>query len=126
METEKIYTQHEENTEWQNNLSFYKDELKIMQNRLNEIASKNSSKDVLAKVDHFQNQLIIQKEQIDIIGHSINLSNDAINAAVKRNTTAVDHRTLPDHVVVRDNMKTFETIFTSLKKELNTLLSQWM
>jgi hypothetical protein len=126
MKTEKIYTQHEENTEWQNSLSFYKDELKIMQNRLGEIASKNSSKDILALVDHFQNQLIIQKEQIDWISHSINLSNDAINAEVKKNPTAVDHRTMSDHIAVRNSMEIFETIFTSLKKELNTFLSQWM
>ena len=62
MKTEKIYTQYNENKEWTSNLSFYKDEIKIMENRLVEITSKNTSKEILAQVEHFQNQLIIQKE----------------------------------------------------------------
>ena len=48
--TESVYKQHEENTEWINKLNFYKDEIRIMNGRLEEIASKNSSKDALADV----------------------------------------------------------------------------
>ena len=54
MKTEKIYTQHEENKTWSNNLSFYKDEVKIMENRLAEIISKNTSKEILVQAEHFQ------------------------------------------------------------------------
>ncbi|MEI8136022.1 MAG: thioredoxin domain-containing protein [Bacteroidota bacterium] len=121
MKTEKIYTQHEENKEWANNLSFYKDEIKILSHRLTEIASKNTSNEILAKVEHFQNQLIIQKNHIDRINHEINISNDAISTDIKRNGTAVDHRSIKDY-----NVKSFESIFISLKIELNTFLSRWM
>jgi hypothetical protein len=126
MKTEKIYTQHEENKEWASNLSFYNDEIKIFGNRLAEIASKNTSKEILGQVEHFQNQLIVQKDHIDRINHKINLSNDAINADINMNLTAVDHRSIKDHEVIRDNMKSFESIFTNLKTELNTFLSKWM
>ncbi|HWY11314.1 MAG TPA: hypothetical protein VN026_08315 [Bacteroidia bacterium] len=126
MKTEKISTQHEENKEWASNLSFYKDEIKILGHRLAEIASKNTSKEILAKVEHFQNQLIIQKDHIDRINHEINLSDDAINNDIKKNGTAVDHRNIKDHAVIRDNMKSFESIFISLKIEINTFLSKWM
>ena len=40
MKTEKIYTQHEENQEWMSNAAFYSDEIKIIESRLSEIASK--------------------------------------------------------------------------------------
>ena len=126
MKTEKIYTQHEENKEWANNLSFYKDEIKIFRNRISEIASKNTSKDVLAQVEHFQNQLLIQRDHIDRINHDINISNDAINAEIKKNGTAVDHRSMADHAAIRDNMKSFESIYITLKIELNIFLSKWM
>ena len=44
METKaKIYDQHAENTEWTSKLNFYKDEIKIMTGRLEEVAAKNSS-----------------------------------------------------------------------------------
>jgi hypothetical protein len=73
METKaKIYDQHAENTEWTSKLNFYKDDIKIMTGRLEEVASKNSSKEVLAQVEHFQNQLIIQRNNIDLF-HEIQL-----------------------------------------------------
>ena len=126
MKTEKIYTQHEENKEWMNSLLFYRDEIKIMKGRIAEIASKNSSKDILAQVEHFQNQLIIQNNQIDVLKHEINLDNDAINNEIKKNHTAVDHRNIEDHSVLRDGISSFEKTFGTLKAELNVFLSKWM
>ncbi|MBA2614107.1 MAG: hypothetical protein H0U95_19245 [Bacteroidetes bacterium] len=126
MKTEKIYTQHDENKEWSSNLLFYKDEIKIMENRLAEISSKNTSKEILAQVEHFQNQLIIQRENIGKISHEININNHAITHEIEKNITAIDHRSMKDHSVIRDNVKSFESIFITLKIELNTFLSKWM
>jgi hypothetical protein len=126
MKSEKIHTQHGENKEWSNSLSFYRDGTKIMESRLAEIVSKNTSKDVLAQAEHFQNQLIIQKDQIDRINHEINISNDTIGKEFKNNHTAIDYRTIPDHAGLRENMKSFETIFIALEVELNQFLSRWM
>ena len=38
---EPIYKQHEENREFTSKLDFYKDEIKILEGRLGELASKN-------------------------------------------------------------------------------------
>jgi hypothetical protein len=126
MRLEKIYAQYEENMEWLNSLYFYNYEIKVMLNRLSEITLKNSSHDVLSAVDHFSNQLTIQKQQIDTIKHNININNDAINAEVKKNRTALDHRSMADHTDIRDSIVTFEMMFASLKKEFNIFLSRWM
>lgn len=126
MKTEKIYTQHEENKEWTSNLAFYKDEVKIMEKRLAEIVSKNTSKEILVQAEHFQNQLIIQKDQIDQINHVINVDNDTINKEINKNSVAIDHRSIQDHTAIREQMKSFEHIFSSLKFDFNTFLSKWM
>lgn len=126
METEKIYTQHSENTEWANEMAFYKDEVKIMENRIAEIAAKNTSKEMLAKLEQFQNRLIICKNSIDILKHKINLSNDEINANVNSNSIAVDHRAIKDHSDLRNEVKIFKFNFTSLRSELNLFLLKWM
>ena len=126
MKTEKIYTQHEDNKEWANSLSFYKSEIKIMENRLGEIVLKNTSKEILAQVEHFQNQLIIQKDHLDRVNHDINISNDTINAEVAKNPTAIDHRNIADHESLRNSFKSFETGFNSLKKEQNVFLSKYL
>jgi hypothetical protein len=126
METKKINILHEENKQWQNDLLFYKDELKIMKNRLAEIAAKNTSKDLLARVEHFQNQFIIQTSAIDNLAHEINLNNDAINREILKNEVAVDHRSMPDHVTIRENIAYFTHNMSALKMEFNTFLSKWM
>jgi hypothetical protein len=126
MITEKIYTQHEENKEWANKVSFYKDEVKIMEHRLQEIASKNTSKEVLAKVEQLQNRLLINKNTMDILKHKINLSNDEIHASINKNDTAVDHRSIKDHTELRDEVRMWELNFTTLKSELNLFLVKWM
>jgi hypothetical protein len=126
MKTEKIYTQHAENNEWTNNLTFYKDVLKVMENRLSEIASKNTSKDILSRLEQFQNRLIICRNSIDILKHKINLSNDEIHASVNKNSIAVDHRSIKDHIDIRNEIKLFDLNFISLRSELDLFLLKWM
>ncbi len=46
-EQEKIYTQHNENMEWNSALKFYKEELDLLKARLAEIASKNNNQEVM-------------------------------------------------------------------------------
>jgi len=126
MKTEKVYTQHAENIEWLNNLAFYKDELKVMENRLSEIVSKNTSTDILAKLEQFQNRILISKNSIDILKHKINISNDEIKANVNGNSIAVEHRVIKDHTDLRNEIKIFNLNFTSLRSELNLFLLKWM
>ena len=126
MKTEKIYTQHDENKEWTNSLLFYKDDLKVLTRRLEEVAAKNNSKEVQMLVEQFQNRLLIQRAQIDTLNHAINVHNDIIVKEVKQNGIAVDHRSIEDHSVLRENMKSFEMIFKSLRAELKNFLSVWM
>lgn len=126
MKTEKVYTQHEENKEWMNSLLFYKDELNIMKERIKEIAAKNSSKDLLAKVEHFQNQLIVQSNNVDTLKHEINLSNDAITEEIKKNEKRADHLKLEDHALIREQMQGFTKAFNEFRQEFNQFLNKTM
>ncbi|MFL5753799.1 MAG: hypothetical protein ACJ76F_10365 [Bacteroidia bacterium] len=126
MKTEKIYTQHNENKEWMSSLLFYKDEIKIMKHRLEEIAAKNNSREITALVEHFQNQFIIQDDHIDRLKHELNIDNDGIDKEILKNENSVDHRSIADHSVIRESMSSFEKIFTSLKAEFKNFLVQRM
>ncbi|MBN8692652.1 MAG: hypothetical protein J0L69_05615 [Bacteroidetes bacterium] len=126
METKKIYELHEEHKEWLNNLAFYKDEIKVMQNRISEVASKNSSPEVLKQIEHFQNQLIIQRNNIDELCHSIKDHENYLENRVNENPTAVDHRKVNDHPKMRDSYTSFDKVFNELRKELNAFLAKWM
>jgi NAD-dependent SIR2 family protein deacetylase len=126
MSTEKIYTQHQENQSWHQKMSFYKDEIKVLQNRLGEVVNKNTSKDMLAQAEHFQNRFIVFKNNIDELNHKINLSEDQLMLSIKQNPTAVDHRKVEDHREVREEVTVIDKSFTDLRSEVNTYLSKWM
>lgn len=94
---ESIYKQHEENTEWKNKLNFYGEEISILSGRLAEITSKNSNKEMLSEVEHFQNQFIIQQNNIDEIKHGIKMNEESIQREINNNPTAADHRKTEYH-----------------------------
>src|SRR5690348_6717817 len=124
MKTEKIYTRHEQNKEWMSSLLFYRDEIKVMKHRIEEIAAKNSSKEILAQVEHFQNQLIVQQDNVDRLKHEINLSNDAISKQIKESDVALDHKRIKEHSDFEKKMKDFERVYSELKNGLNVFLSK--
>ena len=121
-----ITTMHAEHTEWLNKLLFYKDDLKIMQHRLEEVAAKNNSKECLIQVEHFENQFKIQNQQIDILKHEIKQDESLIEKSINDNPFASDHRKLQDNGSLRDGMQRFEELFAAMRKELMTFLSKWM
>lgn len=122
----KFYQQHSEHTEWQNKLAFYKDEVKVMQNRLEEISGKNTATEIRKEIEHFQNQFIIQNDNIRSISHHILAEEKKLQAGITRNPIAVDHRKAEDHVAERNMVTAFENNFNQLRKEFNAFLSRRM
>lgn len=120
----KIYELHHEHQEWLKKLSFYKDDLKVMQNRIEEVAKNYTSKDFQAMVDHFVNQFLIQGEQINHLKHEIKNYETLLQNNIKSNSTAVDHRSMPDHEEQRAKMVRFEEIFAELREDLMGFLSK--
>ena len=122
---QKAYSLHVEHHEWLENLKFYKDEIVIFRSRVEEVASKNTSADVLKLVEHFQNQLIIQSNEIDELKHSINEHESYIEKNIGDNPAA-DHKYLNDHQLERERMESFERLFKEMKEDLHKFLSSAM
>lgn len=127
MKTEdKIYTQHAENSQWLNDLKFYDDEIGILKNRLAEIAAKNNHKDVLASVEHFQNQLIVQKQNIDEIMHAVKSNEAAMQKNIAANPVSADHRHISYHGREKEMVSSFEKNFNALRSEFKNFAAEWM
>ena len=102
---------HDEHKIWLNKLLFYQDELVIMAGRIAEVEKKNSSDEVLALVDHFQNQFVIQKEQIDILKHDIKSHELFLEGAIIKNHDSIDQEKFSDHKKHRESILVFEKIY---------------
>jgi len=125
-EQERIYTQHSENMEWNNTLKFYKEELDVLKTRLSEIASKNNNQEVLKEVEHFQNQFIIQRNNIDRISHEVKMNEEKLITEIKNNPTAVDHRKVEYHAKEKDLVSGFEKNMNEIRNDFKRFASKWM
>ncbi len=126
--TEKTYYTdlHSDFNHWKSDLEFYVEEMNFFKKRLEEVVSKNTSKDMLAQAEHFQNQFIVQKNVIDTLLHKIHVGEDELNDYVKNHTTAVDHIRMERDKSLLDEMVQFERLWKSMKKEYLRYISAWM
>ena len=53
--TSTLNSIHYQATDWLKELKFYSDDLNMLTERLDEVAGKNTNKDVMKQVEHFQN-----------------------------------------------------------------------
>lgn len=120
----KLFDQHGDHTVWISKLAFYRDEVKIMQERLQEISAKNSIKEVLMEVEHFQNQILIQEKNIQSIAHHVDNDEKKLQRVIKNNPVASDRRSADDHAAERNLVETFEKNFNALRQEFNDFLSR--
>ncbi len=126
MEQKYVYDLHSDHKEWLNKVNFYKDDLRIMRHRLSEILLKNSSIEVRAMAEHFQNQYILQDERADILRHDVNNAMNLLEVSINFNPTAVDHRKVNSDVNLRDAVETYERIFNELRKDSINFFARWM
>ena len=109
-----------------NNMKFYLDELNIFENRLGELATRNTKIEVTAQIEHFQNQFIRQKEVAQQLiskckDHDKFLANQA-----KAHPVAIDHVLFADHTKLHEETATYDKIYKALKKEYMKFLTKWM
>lgn len=126
MEQSKIDVLHSEHREWLNKLDFYKDDLVILRKRHDEVAAKNSSREVMAMVEHFQSQFIIQRNEIDEFRHVIKEHENKIEAAINNNPIAINRQSLSDHPDMRERMERFEKLFQEFRMELLRFVAKYI
>jgi hypothetical protein len=126
MQTTTIKKVHNKYAEWQNTLSFYKDELVIFKNRLTEVASKNTAMETMQMVEHFQNQFLIQTESIDILHHNINEYQNAMAKEIQQYAGHINVMQLSFYDDLKNRFESEEKVFTGIKKKFAGFLSKVM
>lgn len=119
-----LHELHAEHNEFLSVLAFAKDEIKTFKNRLDEVVTANNKAEVMAQVEHFENQFIRHNEVIDELKHEIHECEVKIAKLAESNNVATDHRKADDHVELRDQMETFNKIYAELKDEFKRFLEK--
>jgi hypothetical protein len=115
-----------EHTEWIKGLAFYKDEMHILENRLLEVAAKNTVFEALQGIEHFQNQFVVQRNNIDELKHKIKEHMSVFTKLPEMLEEVVENERLADHENLRDEYQTFEKVIRELRLEFNVFLAKWM
>lgn len=112
--------------EWLSTLEFHEKDLAILKKLLAEVVNKNTQRDSNANAEHFQNQFIIQQNNIDELKHIIGrhahlLFNDAEQHAGHVATTLAKKNKEID-----DEVKGIGKILIELRQEFNRYAAKWM
>ncbi len=128
MERDVIFNSdlHFEHQQWRRELLFWEDELKSLQNRLNELVLRWTDKEVLAQLEHYQNQFIIQENAIDELEDHINFHETNISEQFKKGKDVLDLQMIKEHIEFRNQMDTQRNLYSELKGNFFRFLSKYM
>jgi len=117
---------HFEHAQWLRELKFYKDELKFFTARLEEVAARYTSMEVLKELEQFQNKLFIESNILDELIHDINEHEHYLASFAIENPVAIDRVAFEDHAPLRDRIDRNRTLQTEFKKDYLRFLSKWL
>ncbi len=111
---------------WLKSLDFYDEEFDILENRLVEIVKKNNGQEAMAGVEHFQNQFIVQRNNIDELMHSIKEHAGKVASDSQAHVGKMESGLVDEHNSLHEQVDIFEKIVKDLRLEFNLFLSKWM
>lgn len=112
--------------QWLKSMDFYDEDLDTLENRLVEIVKKNNGHEAMAGVEHFQNQFIVQRNNIDELKHSINEHAGKVSSDVKAHAGRIESSLNDEHDLLKEQVESFEKVINELRHEFNVFLAKWM
>lgn len=107
-------------------MDFYDQDLDTLESRLSEVASRNNGQEVMSGVEHFQNQFIIQRNNIDEIRHNINVHTGKVARDAQAHAGKMEAVLDTEHDQLREQFESFERVMNGLRHEFNRFLTKWM
>lgn len=119
-------TSEHQHSAWIKTLGFYEDELALIEKRLTELAGKNTQKEVSANIEHFQNQVVVQRNNIDEFKHRINEHTHEVFVDISNHAGKVEESKISEHKQLESSVNQLEKVINDLRQEFNAFASTWM
>lgn len=128
MKKEVLYNSnmHFEHKQWKGELAFWKDELMFFNNKLSELVTRWTDKDVLAHLEHYQNEFVLHGGVIEDLQEIIEKHEERIAGQSRTGEDALDVQLTKVHQDFRDKIETQRHIYAELKKEFFRFLEKYM
>lgn len=101
---------------WKRELKFQESEMDYFEEKLEHIAIRELGKDVMIRLEHFQNRIIREREVMGHLRHRIRMKKrELAQAKVDNNSEVLFHE---KQVMLKDEMKTFVKMHYDLKEDM--------
>jgi hypothetical protein len=107
-------------------LNFYKEDIDILEKRLVEVAAKNSSFEARQDIEHFQNQFVVQQNNIHDLKHKIKIHVHELSVQSSTHGGRVETERLGIEKELADEYQDLEKVINEMRHEFNRFLSKWM
>ena len=107
-------------------LDFYKQEITILKKRLEEIAADNTGQEAAERVEYFQNQFLIQNNNIDELKHGIHENIQNVEDQIRQSGAYVKVNTAGENLELYDQYIGLEKVINEVRHEFNRFVSKWM
>lgn len=109
---------------WRRELRFHFNEMDTFQEKLEEIASREFSKEAMAPLESFENRIMIEKNVISKLAHRCKAKMKNVNRADLREE--IDGRLMNEQSTLRDDMRTYIKLHYELKEEMMDYFLEWL
>ncbi|MBM3440071.1 MAG: hypothetical protein FJX94_04345 [Bacteroidetes bacterium] len=113
--TFKIAHEHQE---WLSSIENLRYDIRKLQDTLTQLAVGMEDDASLKQVEHFQNQVIIQRNHMDEVEHAIHLHIDRFEAEAKKEMQQPPISLKKEHKSIPESLKELSSTLVSLEKEL--------
>ncbi len=116
--------EHEDNVELASKINFYKDEIRILKNRLIDLSKELIKQKDLKELERLQNQLEIQENNANNISHAIRNNEKIIDKVYSKGPDEEMKNRMEQHQKEIDLVNTFEKNFKELRRAIKDLPSE--
>ena len=109
---------------WRRELKFHFNEMDTFQEKLEEIASREFSKEAMAPLESFENRIMIEKSVISKLAHRCKAKMKNVYRADLQEE--IDGRLKNEQSTLRDDMRTYIKLHYELKEEMMDYLLEWL
>ncbi len=113
---------HSDHLRWRNELEFSKQEIRIFNHRLEDVVKASNDREVMAEVEHFQNQFIRENEVIDTLLHKIGLEEQWIARLAKQAASIVEQFDMVRHLELANELVIFSRLYADLRYTFSKFL----
>lgn len=109
---------------WRRELRFHFSEMDTFQEKLEEIAGREFSKEATIPLENFQNRIMIEKDVISKLAHRCKAKMKKLHQADFQEE--IDGRLKNEQSSLRDDMKTYIKMHYELKEEMMDYFLEWL